>query len=190
MARYYSRTTGCTYLDDVHRNMPDDVIPIDEERYLSVIGNPAPGKIRGHDVQGLPILVDPSPQTLIERCEALYQERSAAINLACESAITSGFLSDALGASYTYSSKIDDQLNLTGAILGGSDTPFACTDEQGMKAFQLHTAAQLRQVWDDFSQFKLQLLQKANELKQELDRALAATDLAALEAVTWEGQPS
>lgn len=63
-SRYYSKTTGCTYLVSLHgANMPADVIPIDEERFLSVIGNPHPEKIRGHDAQGLPILMNPLPLT-------------------------------------------------------------------------------------------------------------------------------
>lgn len=62
--RYYSKTTGCTYLVSVHGdNMPADAVPIDEERFVSVIGSPPPGKIRGHDEQGLPILIDPLPPT-------------------------------------------------------------------------------------------------------------------------------
>jgi hypothetical protein len=66
-ARYYSKTTGCTYLASVHgANMPADVVPIAEERFLSVIGNPTQGKIRGHDAQGLPILIDPLPPTAEE----------------------------------------------------------------------------------------------------------------------------
>jgi len=61
--RYYSKTTGCTYLASLHgANMPAEVVPITEERFMSVIGNPPPGKIRGHDEQGLPYLVDaPEP---------------------------------------------------------------------------------------------------------------------------------
>jgi hypothetical protein len=72
--RYYSKTTGCTYLTSLHGdNMPADVVPIDEARFLSVIGNPVEGKIRGHDAQGLPILIDPLPLT----AEALsVRERS------------------------------------------------------------------------------------------------------------------
>lgn len=63
--RYYSKTTGCTYLASLHgTNMPTDAVPIDEERFLSVIGNPVPGKIRSHDAQGLPILIDPLPPTV------------------------------------------------------------------------------------------------------------------------------
>lgn len=72
--RYYSKTTGCTYLASLHgANMPADVVPITEERFLSVIGNPLPGKIRGHDAQGLPILIDPLPPTTDELS---VQERS------------------------------------------------------------------------------------------------------------------
>ncbi|CAI8708510.1 MULTISPECIES: phage tail assembly chaperone [Pseudomonas] len=72
--RYYSKTTGCSYLTSLHgANMPTDAVPIDEERFLSVIGNPAPGKIRDHDAQGLPILIDPLPPTADELSA---QERS------------------------------------------------------------------------------------------------------------------
>ncbi|MDD1141631.1 phage tail assembly chaperone [Pseudomonas sp. TNT2022 ID233] len=61
--RFYSKKTGCTYLPSVHGdNMPTDAVPISEEIYLSVIANPAHGKVRGHDAEGRPVLVDaPEP---------------------------------------------------------------------------------------------------------------------------------
>jgi hypothetical protein len=131
---------------------------------------------------------DPAAQQ--QRITALAQELHASkvqlLNAACERLITSNFWSAALGDRHQYSSQLDDQLNLTGAVVQGGDMPYACRDEQGLKAFRPHTNEQLRQVGDDFTLFKLQLLQKANELKQQLDLALAARDLAALEAVTWE----
>lgn len=62
MSRYYSTSTGSTYVEGWHANMPDDVMPITEEHYVAVIANPAPGKIRSHDDDGLPILIDhPAP---------------------------------------------------------------------------------------------------------------------------------
>ncbi|MEB0045748.1 MULTISPECIES: phage tail assembly chaperone [unclassified Pseudomonas] len=62
MKRYYSQTTGCTYLLGLHTSMPADAAEISEALFLSVICNPAPGKIRAHDGQGLPYLVDaPEP---------------------------------------------------------------------------------------------------------------------------------
>lgn len=120
--------------------------------------------------------------------QPLYVTKLAAINEACEATITGGFWSAALGVRYQYSSQLDDQLNLTGVILAGLDSLYACRDEQGIKEFRPHTVAQLRRVGDDFTAFKLQLLQKSNGLKQRLDQALADNDLAVLESVTWESE--
>lgn len=121
-----------------------------------------------------------------EQLQSLYRQKSNEINTACEAAITAGFTSEALGAPHFYSSQLDDQLNLTGAVLRGLDMPYACRDELDVKEFRLHTAEQLRQVGDDFTLYKLQLLQHANALKQQLDAALDAGDLTALEAISWE----
>lgn len=60
--RFYSKETGCTYLRSVHGDyMPADVVPISEEIYLSVIANPPSGKVRGHNAEGHPVLVDALP---------------------------------------------------------------------------------------------------------------------------------
>ena len=70
MKRFYSRTTGNTYLSGYHTSFPDDAVEIDDERYESVIANPAAGTERSHDEQGLPILIESTPlsgeQALIE----------------------------------------------------------------------------------------------------------------------------
>lgn len=59
---YYSKTTGCTYLPAIHGDaMPPDAVPITVERYNQVIANPDSEKIRSHDADGLPILIDPPP---------------------------------------------------------------------------------------------------------------------------------
>lgn len=135
-------------------------------------------------------MIDPPEQPHAEKITQLHKNHTDEIDQACEAAITAGFKSDALGSPYYYSSELDDQLNLTGAILRGLDMLYACRDEQGAKAFRLHTAEQLRQVGDDFTLYKLQLLQRANELKQQLDQALAAGDAQAMQAITWEGAGS
>ncbi|MBC3208865.1 phage tail protein [Pseudomonas sp. SWRI111] len=61
MTRFYSRTTGNTYLSGYHTRLPDDAVEIDEARYESVIANPVAGTERSHDDQGLPILVELAP---------------------------------------------------------------------------------------------------------------------------------
>lgn len=73
MQRYYSPQTGCTYLKGIH-TLPLDAVPISEEHYLAVIGNPPPGMVRSHNADGLPILVDateafPSAQQLCLRID-------------------------------------------------------------------------------------------------------------------------
>lgn len=59
--RYYSKTTGCTYIAGLHSEIPSDAVQITEDHYNAVIATPAPGKIRSHDADGLPILIDPPP---------------------------------------------------------------------------------------------------------------------------------
>ncbi|KIF57439.1 MULTISPECIES: phage tail assembly chaperone [Pseudomonas] len=61
MKRFYSRTTGNTYLAGYHTSLPDDAVEIDDERYEAVIANPAAGMDRSHDEHGLPTLVEFAP---------------------------------------------------------------------------------------------------------------------------------
>ncbi|WP_271105104.1 phage tail protein [Pseudomonas tohonis] len=129
--------------------------------------------------------VDDIPAQLVARHAAI----TAQIDQACEAAITGGFWSSALGAPHRYSSQMDDQLNLFGAVLRAVGMLYACYDEAGVKAFREHSAQQLHQVGADFSEYKLQQLQHAHVLKQQLDTARTAGDLAALEAVSWDPLP-
>ncbi|NWD81902.1 phage tail protein [Pseudomonas reactans] len=66
MKRFYSEITGNCYLQGIHTEIPKEAVEIDEDRYLAVIANPQPGKIRAHDSDGLPILIDPPPLTGLE----------------------------------------------------------------------------------------------------------------------------
>lgn len=69
--RFYSQTTQTTYLRGMHAAMPDDAVEITDELYMAVIGNPPPGKVRAHDDQGLPYLID-APAVVLDR---VTQER-------------------------------------------------------------------------------------------------------------------
>lgn len=125
--------------------------------------------------------VDDIPATVERR----YQERVQEIDASCSRQITGGYWSAALGESVCYSTTLDDQLNLSGAAALGVDLTYPCADQSGTKAYRPHTAAQLRQVADDFTRLKLELLQQAYSLKERLQQARDAKDLAGLEAVTW-----
>lgn len=186
MTYLYSAKFKATFIDGVHHTLPDDVVVITQENYLAVIADPLPGKILSHDEQGRPILVDPPELPLADQLNNAYSRQLLIINTQCEALITAGFWSQALGERYQYSSQINDQLNLNGVVMTGLDSLFACRDEQGVKAFRQHSADQLSQVASDFTRFKLQLLQRADALKQLLEKALIAADLDALQAVNWE----
>ena len=61
--RFYlkeAESAGTTYLEGVHK-IPAGAVPISDARYLEVIASPAPGKVRSHDAEGLPTLIDPPP---------------------------------------------------------------------------------------------------------------------------------
>lgn len=79
MKRFYSRETGCTYLESIHSFIPADAVLISEECYTSVIANPAPGKVRGHDADGLPVLFDPPPPTASDLAEDERRWRNGAL---------------------------------------------------------------------------------------------------------------
>lgn len=197
MQFFYARSTGGLYLDSVHGDsMPADCVPISKDLHAELIHGEALGRKIVSGQNGVPYLTELPPTALHKWADgawqldlsSLHNQKRDEINLACESAIKGGFWSAALGAPHQYSSQLDDQLNLTGMILHGFDSLYACRNEQGVKAFRPHIFAQLRQVGDDFTVFKLQLLQKANELKQRLDQALADGDLTAIESITWEDE--
>ncbi|MNJ51433.1 hypothetical protein D3C77_467360 [compost metagenome] len=57
--RLYSPSTGCTYIEGLHHEIPADVVEISESVYDAVIANPQPGKVRTHDNEGRPMLIDP-----------------------------------------------------------------------------------------------------------------------------------
>ncbi|MCK1791629.1 phage tail protein [Pseudomonas violetae] len=138
---------------------------------------PGPGQIWADDrwIDDIPAVV-----------ELRYQEQLQAVNIACQREITGGFWSTALGERYRYTSELDDQVNLTGMAVRGLNGPYACYDEQGSKAFRPHSAAQLRQVSDEFTEFKMLRLQKVADLTVQLQVARLAQDLGAINALTWE----
>jgi hypothetical protein len=87
------------------------------------------------------------------------------LSAACQTAITGGFVSIALGDPYIYDSQQEDQINLLGSVSTTSPTTenpngtsqyYACRNpETDVKDYLLHTHAQLRMVMDDGADFKL-----------------------------------
>jgi hypothetical protein len=75
MKRYYSQTTGCTYLAGINTKLPTDIVEITEAVFLSVFCNPAYGKMLAHDSKGAPYLVDaPAPAEDLEFNERAWRD--------------------------------------------------------------------------------------------------------------------
>lgn len=75
MERLYSQTTGTCYIPGIHTEIPGDAVSISDDRYDAVIANPQDGKVRSHDGQGLPILIDP-PEVELTAEELAANERA------------------------------------------------------------------------------------------------------------------
>ncbi|CRI59124.1 DUF4376 domain-containing protein [Pseudomonas sp. CCOS 191] len=184
---YYCPSLHTFLVQGLHPKIPADSVKISHTDYLSLLEKQS---------QGLHIIFDPSINRPVARpasgppepelLDNLYRQKVAEINSACEATIIAGFWSSALGEPHQYPSKLDDQLNLTGVILQGFDSRYGCRDKQGVKELRLHTAKQLRQVSDDFTTYKLELLQRYNVLKQQLAQALSNGEMNAMQVVTWE----
>lgn len=184
MTIFYSDSEQAFFNSAVHINRPYDCVEISKEVYGQLLVQRAAGmRIQLND-EGQPIAVEAriSTEELLSR---RYQVKIEEINKVCEELIFEGFESDALGEAHFYSSTLEDQLNLTGAIQRGAALSFPCWDAEGIKAFRDHNIEQLQQVGDDFTDFKMQLLQRAHQLKGELDSLLAAGDLDGIEAIAW-----
>ncbi len=84
MSRYYSPTTGTCYIQGLHKNIPDDAVQLSDDTYQAVIANPTPGKVRAHDPEGLPILIDPpavvpTASVLCEQVDGVADAARAAV---------------------------------------------------------------------------------------------------------------
>ncbi|KXZ31576.1 hypothetical protein AYB33_01145 [Leptospira santarosai] len=91
------------------------------------------------------------------------------INSICESKITSGFVSTALGAPHVYSSDRDDQLNLRDLVLLGAPVLYKCADRDGVRKYRNHTAEQIKRVFVDGVARRTFLLQNCASLKAAIE---------------------
>ncbi|WP_061236543.1 hypothetical protein [Leptospira santarosai] len=105
------------------------------------------------------------------------------VNSICESKITSGFASTALGVLYFYTSDRDDQLNLVGLVSLNASVLYKCTDENGIKEYRNHTADQIKQVLADGAARKTFLLQNCASLKAAIEAVDTDSKLDAIKAV-------
>lgn len=111
MKRLYSQATGGVYLEGLHLSIPQDAQILSEERYQEVIASPTPGKVRSHDAEGLPILIDPPAATTEQIWPKIKAERDRRKAL--------GVLADG----NWYHSDADSRIQQLGLVLMGSTMP-------------------------------------------------------------------
>jgi hypothetical protein len=61
MNKYYSKSTNGFYADEIHDEMPSDVVQISDEAWSSLLDGQANGKIIQPDAEGNPALFDSVP---------------------------------------------------------------------------------------------------------------------------------
>ena len=122
-------------------------------------------------------LVIPTGPTLAQAQSA----QVATLRSACQSAITGGFSSSALGSAYTYGSGTVDQANLNtvaGSPAGGS----LWCETGGVWSFKVHTQAQAQSVLSDFVAWLNSCQAQLATLTGEVN---AATTVSAVQAIVW-----
>lgn len=103
MNRFYSQSTGCTYIVGIHETIPSDAVEISAERYDAVIANPNLSMIRAHDEQGLPYLINAPVLPIVVTGGQIDAERDRRID--------AGITFDGV----LYQSKTTDRENIAGA---------------------------------------------------------------------------
>jgi hypothetical protein len=164
-------------LDDTNRFLGFSLDPLLEGGYdIPLPPEPYEEYVRGENDW----VHDPLPHAL----EAAKKKQVEIFSAACHAEITAGFISSALGSPYTYSSELEDQINLMGAAsiapeVGTLD--YVCADANGVRQARPHTRAQLQQVYGDGAMHKAMLIYKFHTLRAQVEAAETAAQLASIE---------
>lgn len=121
-----------------------------------------------------------------EKKKLMIAQKTSEFNKLCETEITGGFISSALGSPHKYDSDIVDQLNFSQAYeltkITGKAEVYRVWNDDGSKSFFPHTTAQFEQAYIDGANFKRERLTKCATLKYALTQA---TTIEELELIKW-----
>ena len=156
-------------------------IEISDDAYIALISGHEKGAQIFKDKSGHPILLEPS-------LDDFQKSQKVILQSACQSAITAGFTSRALGTAYSYGSQLTDQNNLLSALNAAQGqaanwtTPLWCADGACVWDYRPHTADNVQQVNRDWVAFRTALQQKYAGL---VEQVMSAKTVAAVQAVNW-----
>ncbi len=173
-ASYDSNGIVNGYYDSIDSPLPPGVtaIPITDEQWQGALSCAYPPVTV---VNGA--LVIPTGPTLAQ-AQALQM---GILRTACQSAITGGFSSSALGSAYTYGSGVTDQTNLN-TVAGSPSGGSLWCETGGVWTMKVHTQAQSQAVLSDFVAWLNACQSQLATLTAEVN---AATTVAAVQAITW-----
>ncbi|MDN3238075.1 hypothetical protein [Pseudomonas sp. WAC2] len=188
MTIYASKTEKGFFDSDLtsRASLPADAVEISTTLRDALIAAQSAGKVIDFS-QVPPVAVDPASQLSLADVKA---QKLAELENACSARIAAGFVSTALGKTYTYPAKPTDQSNLQASVLAsilpGVDenwtTPFWCADAGGKWAYQAHTAAQIQQVGVDGKNAINAAIAQKIVLEQQVEATKTAIEVA---AITW-----
>jgi len=134
---------------------------------------------------------NPPQEFIILQKQELFEkaklEKISEINKIAQEKIVSGFISNALGFEHLYQSEPTDQINLLGVVqtaqLTNESQLFKCSPDNGQTwEYKEHTPEQITQVLKDGKDIKIAILEKANQLKQQVKQAATIEEI---NTITW-----
>lgn len=154
--------------------------------YDTAEGQDVYARIVNGEFGAIAAFVGPNAAQQLESAQAV---QIASLAAECQSAIITGFTSNALGSAHTYPSTDTDQRNLlSAATVSQAQAPSwttslwcACGSPVSWSLTE-HTAAQVQQVNADWLAFRVAAQQKYADLLQQLSEA---TTVSAVQAVVW-----
>ena len=113
------------------------------------------------------------------------------LNLACQSQIYAGYISDALGGIYHYPAKLTDQANMVASVTSSLypnldtnwTTLFWCMDTNNVWSYKPHTVSQIQKAGADGKAAILAALSKNVSLQELLSAAETVKDA---ESINWD----
>jgi hypothetical protein len=131
-------------------------------------------------ISATPVATTPTFDDELQIIKNLKKEE---LNMLCQRTICSGFYSSALGEPHKYESKVEDQINLMGAVQLGIDMWYRCWNiEETKQEWYQHTAEQLKQVFIDGSMMVRANLERVSILKEQID---LLTDIEEINNIQW-----
>ena len=121
--------------------------------------------------------------TRVLTLEQAQNDQTATLYAACQSAISGGFSSSALGSAYSYPSASTDQTNQQAVAASASGGLLYCAGSAGAWALVQHTQAQAQQVVSDFVKWLNACQQQLVSLTTQVNAPDAT--VASAQAVVW-----